>query len=74
MEDSDKDKWKDAMNLERESMYSNSVWELVGPPEEVRLTGCKWIYKKKKKCRWENRDFQRKTSSKRLYPKRGSRL
>ena len=29
-------------------MYSNSVWELVDPPEEVRPIGCKWIYKKKR--------------------------
>ena len=25
-------------------MYSNSVWTLVDPPEEVRPIGCKWIY------------------------------
>ena len=29
-------------------MYSNSVWELVDPPEHVRSIGCKWIFKKKK--------------------------
>ena len=33
MDDSDKDKWLEAMNQEMESMYSNSVWELVDPPE-----------------------------------------
>ena len=26
----------DAMNQEMESMYSNFVWELVDPPEDVR--------------------------------------
>ena len=31
-----------------ESMYSNSVWELVDPPENVRPIGCKWIFKKKR--------------------------
>ena len=31
-----------------ESMYSNSVWELVDLPESVRPIGCKWIYKKKR--------------------------
>ena len=31
-----------------ESMYSNSVWELVDPPKHVRPIGCKWIYKKKR--------------------------
>ena len=48
MEDSDKEKWQEAMNQEMESMYSNSVWELVDPPEDVRPIGCKWIYKKKR--------------------------
>ena len=36
------------MNQEMESMYSNSVWELVDPPGDVRLIGCKWIFKIKK--------------------------
>ena len=44
----DKEKWQEAMNQEMESMYSNSVWELVDPPEDVRPIGCKWIYKKKR--------------------------
>ena len=44
MEDSDKEKWQEAMNQEMESMYSNSVWELVDQPEDVRPIGCKWIY------------------------------
>ena len=29
MEDVDKDEWIKAMNLELESMYFNSVWDLV---------------------------------------------
>ena len=48
MDDSDKEKWLEAMNQEIESMYSNSVGELVDPPEHVRPIGCKWIYKKKR--------------------------
>ena len=48
MEDPDKKKWQDTMNLEMESMYSNSVWELLDPPEEVRPIGCNWIYKRKR--------------------------
>ena len=31
-----------------ESMYSNSVWELVDLPNEARPIGCKWIYKRKR--------------------------
>ena len=48
MEDPDKEKWKDTMNLEMESMYSNSIWELEDSPEKVRLIWCKWIYKRKR--------------------------
>ena len=48
MDDYDKDKWQDAMNQEMESMYSNFVWELVDPLEDVRPIGCKWIFKRKR--------------------------
>ena len=48
MDDSDKDKWQDAMNQEMESMYSNFVWELVDPLEDVKPIGCKWIFKRKR--------------------------
>ena len=36
------------MNQEMESTYSNFVWELVDPPEDVRPVGCKWIFKRKR--------------------------
>ena len=36
------------MKVEIESMYSNQVWELVDPPVNVKTTGCKWIYKRKR--------------------------
>ncbi|TYK27941.1 gag/pol protein [Cucumis melo var. makuwa] len=48
MNDVDKDQWVKAMDLEMESMYFNSVWELVDLPEGVIPIGCKWIYKRKR--------------------------
>ena len=36
------------MNQEMESMYSNSVWELIDSLEDVRPIGCKWIFKRKR--------------------------
>ncbi|KAA0060254.1 gag/pol protein [Cucumis melo var. makuwa] len=48
MEDVDKDEWIKAMNLELESMYFNSVWDLVDQPDGVKPIGCKWIYKRKR--------------------------
>ncbi|KAA0063766.1 gag/pol protein [Cucumis melo var. makuwa] len=43
-----KDQWVKAMDLKMESMYFNSVWELVDLPEGVKPIGCKWIYKRKR--------------------------
>ncbi|TYK03174.1 gag/pol protein [Cucumis melo var. makuwa] len=48
MNDVDCDQWIKSMDLEMESMYSNSVWTLVDQPSEVRPIGCKWIYKRKR--------------------------
>ncbi|KAA0065400.1 gag/pol protein [Cucumis melo var. makuwa] len=48
MNDVDKDQWVKAIDLEMESMYFNSVWELVDLPEGVKPIGCKWIYKRKR--------------------------
>ena len=36
------------MKLELESMYSNSVWQLVDLPEGVKPIGCKLIFKRKR--------------------------
>ena len=41
----DKDKWKEAMEAEFKSLKSNDVWELVDPPKNARVVGCKWVYK-----------------------------
>ncbi|RVW14668.1 Retrovirus-related Pol polyprotein from transposon TNT 1-94 [Vitis vinifera] len=48
MDDVDREKWQEAMKLEIESMYSNSVWKLVDLPEGIKPIGCKWIYKRKR--------------------------
>ncbi|KAA0066544.1 gag/pol protein [Cucumis melo var. makuwa] len=48
MNDVDKDQWVKAMDLEMESMYFNSVWELVDLPEGAKPIRCKWIYKRKR--------------------------
>ena len=41
MNDEDSDQWIKAMNLEMESMYFNSVWELVDQLDGVKPIGCK---------------------------------
>ena len=48
MVDVDKDEWIKAMDQEMESMYFNSVWELVDQPNGVKPIGFKWIYKRKR--------------------------
>ena len=42
-----KEIWLEAMKQEMESMYSNSVWDLVEAPSDFTAIGYKWIYKKK---------------------------
>ena len=41
MDDTDKEEWLKAMNLEIDSMYSNSIWELMDQPNGVKPIGCK---------------------------------
>ena len=47
LEDVDVQKQKRAMDLEMESMGSNSVWPLIEAPKGVKPIGSKLIYKKK---------------------------
>ncbi|KAA0045342.1 gag/pol protein [Cucumis melo var. makuwa] len=58
MNDVDKDQWVKAMDLEMESMYFNSMWELIDLPEGVKPIGCKWIYKRKERFCWKGTDLQ----------------
>ena len=29
-------------------MYSNQVWDLVKVPNDIKLVGCKWVYKRRR--------------------------
>ena len=71
MDDPDKDKWLTAMEQEMESMYSNSVWELVDLLESVRPIGCKWIYKKKRGVDGKVETFKARLVAKGYTPKEG---
>ena len=64
MIDIDREKWQEAMKLEMESMYSNSVWELVDPPEGIKPIGCKWIYKRKRGANGKVENVQSKIAAK----------
>ena len=35
------------MKSELDSMYSNQVWDIVKAPNNIKLVGCKWVYKRK---------------------------
>src|ERR1044072_3169604 len=48
MQDSNSEKWIEAMKEEYKSMQDNKVWELVSLPEGVKPIGCKWIFKTKR--------------------------
>ncbi|KAL0556725.1 hypothetical protein IC582_005241 [Cucumis melo] len=64
MNDVDKDQWVKAMDLEMESMYFNSVWELVDLPKGVKHIGCKWIYKRKRDSTGKVQTFKARLISK----------
>lgn len=45
----EKEQWKQAMDLEYNSLMTNNTWELTELPKHSKAIGCKWIYKKKLK-------------------------
>ena len=40
----DSDKWLEAMRSEIQSMYDNTVWNLVAPPVGVKPIANKWVF------------------------------
>ena len=40
--------WKEAMDDEVNSMYMNSVWDLVELSHGCKPVGCKWVFKTKR--------------------------
>jgi Reverse transcriptase (RNA-dependent DNA polymerase) len=40
-------KWLETMRSEIQSMYDNTVWNLVAPPVGVKLIANKWVFKRK---------------------------
>jgi len=45
MDRPDSDKWLEAMKSEIQSMYDNTVWNLVVPLDGVKLISNKWVFK-----------------------------
>ena len=43
----DSEKWPGAMKSKIESMHVNQVWNLVDPPDGVKVIECNWVFKKK---------------------------
>ncbi|XP_068498046.1 uncharacterized mitochondrial protein AtMg00820-like [Phaseolus vulgaris] len=41
------EKWRNAMNLEMESIEKNDTWELTDLPVGGKKIGLKWVYKSK---------------------------
>ena len=42
---SEKDKWKEAMEAEFQSLQNNQVWYLVTPPKDCKILNSKWVFK-----------------------------
>ena len=43
----EKDKWKEAMKKEMDSLRANDVYDIVKLPQHRKTVGCKWIFKRK---------------------------
>lgn len=42
-------KWKEAMNVEYNSLIKNKTWQLVDKPINGNIIGCKWVFALKRK-------------------------
>ena len=42
--------WVEAMQREIVALQSNETWELVDPPPDASIIGCKWVFKLKYKA------------------------
>ena len=42
---SEKEKWKEAMEAEFQSLQTNKVWDLVTPPKDCKVINSKWVFK-----------------------------
>lgn len=47
MEISHGDKWKVQMKEEKDGLQRNKTWDLVELPKNMKVVGCKWVYKLK---------------------------
>ena len=41
-------KWKLEMKVEMDALEKNKTWDLVELTKEIKVVGCKWVYKMKK--------------------------
>jgi hypothetical protein len=37
--------WQQAMQEELQALEKTQTWDLVDPPSDKTLVGCKWVYK-----------------------------
>lgn len=47
MRDPLRDKWRGRVDQEMESLYKNGTWVLVPRPKDIKVIGCKWIFRRK---------------------------
>lgn len=37
--------WRKAMEEEYSTLLANDTWDLVSPPSDKKIMGCKWVFK-----------------------------
>lgn len=46
--------WRQAMATEIDALARNQTWQLVPPPPNHHVIGCKWVFKGAAWCGWYN--------------------
>ena len=71
MKDIDAPHWVKAMKSELASIYSNQIWDLVKAPNGIKLVGCKWVYKRKRRVDGKIETFKARLVAKGYTQKEG---
>uniref|UniRef100_A0AAV1TVM9 Reverse transcriptase Ty1/copia-type domain-containing protein n=1 Tax=Peronospora matthiolae TaxID=2874970 RepID=A0AAV1TVM9_9STRA len=66
MESSDSGKWKEACDLEFDSLQRNDTWEIVPLPKGRKAIGCRWVFRVRRIKMAEVERFQGKTCGQRI--------
>jgi len=45
-------RWREAMSFELTALMCHDTWQLVPPPTDCNIVGCKWVFQVKMHANW----------------------